>query len=126
MITVLKTCVKNWNNTQQSKIWEQYLNELESYSCFPVFSSLYMNKQDNVQLLFDILSGLPDKEDSKKWIELEKSSVKFLYGIVKDVFEVEGSKALVIRKYAVDKGFYKTMLDRLHLASKEPKRYKVD
>jgi hypothetical protein len=29
-----------------------------------------MNKQDNVQLLFDILSGLPDKEDSKKWIEL--------------------------------------------------------
>jgi hypothetical protein len=61
MIKVLKTCVKNWTNNQQSKIWEQYLNELESYSCFPVFSSLYMNKQDNVQLLFNILSGLPDK-----------------------------------------------------------------
>ncbi len=86
MITVLKTCVKNWNNTQQSKIWEQYLNELESYSCFPVFSSIYMNKQENVQLLFDILSGLPDKEDSKKWIDLEKTSVKFLYNIIKNVF----------------------------------------
>lgn len=61
MITVLKTCVKNWSNTTQSKIWEQYLNELESYSCFPVFSSIYMNKQENVQLLFDILSGLPNK-----------------------------------------------------------------
>lgn len=86
MIRVLKTCVKNWNNSHQSKIWEQYLNELESYSCFPVFSSIYMNKQDNVQLLFDILSGLPDKEDAKKWIDLEKSSVKFLYSIIKDVF----------------------------------------
>lgn len=53
-----------------------------------------MNKQDNVQLLFNILSGLPDKEDSKKWLDLEKSSVKFLYGIIKDVFEVEGAKAL--------------------------------
>lgn len=60
-----------------------------------------MNKQDNVQLLFDILSGLPDREDSKKWIELEKTSVKFLYNVIKDVFEVEGSKALEIRNYAV-------------------------
>jgi hypothetical protein len=39
-----------------------------------------------VGLLFDLLSGLPDKEDSKKWIDLEKSSVKFLYDIIKDVF----------------------------------------
>lgn len=53
-----------------------------------------MNKQENVQLLFDILSGLPNKEDSKKWTELEKTSVKFLYNIIKDVFEVEGTKAL--------------------------------
>ncbi len=83
-----------------------------------MFSSIYINKKDNVQLLFNILSGLPDKEDSKKWIDIEKDSVKFLYDIVKDVFEVKGSKALEIRKFAVENGFYKTMLDRLHLVSK--------
>ena len=86
MITVLKTCVRNWGNQEMVKIWQQYLSQLESYSVFPVFSSIYINKKDNVQLLFNILSGLPDKEDSKKWIDIEKDSVKFLYDIVKDVF----------------------------------------
>jgi hypothetical protein len=69
MITVLKGCVKNWSNSEQSNIWGQYLKELESYSCFPVFSSLYMTKQSNVGLLFDLLLGLPDKQDSKKWLQ---------------------------------------------------------
>ena len=82
------TCVKNWSNQEQSKIWLQYLNELESFSCFPVFSSIYMTKQSNVQLLFDLLSGLPDKEEPKKWTEEEKKAVRFLYDIIKNVFEV--------------------------------------
>ena len=69
MITVLKGCVKNWTNSEQSNIWGQYLKELESYSCFPVFSSLYMTKQANVGLLFDLLLGLPDKQDNKKWLQ---------------------------------------------------------
>lgn len=49
-----------------------------------------MTKQSNVQLLFDLLSGLPDKEDPKKWTEEEKKAVRFLYDIIKNVFEVEG------------------------------------
>ena len=93
----MMTCVKNWQNAEQSKIWLQYLNELESFSCFPVFSSIYMAKQDNVQLLFDLLSGLPDKEDNKKWIEKEKKSVGFLYDIIKndDSCEQDGLKLIL-------------------------------
>lgn len=72
MIGVLTGCVKNWANAEQSKIWEQYLKELESYSCFPVFSSLYMTRQANVALLFDLLFGLPDRQDAKKWLQREK------------------------------------------------------
>ena len=97
MITVLKGCVKNWTNSEQSNIWGQYLKELESYSCFPVFSSLYMTKQANVGLLFDLLLGLPDKQDNKKWLQKQKESVKDLYLIIKDVFAVKGQQAKVVR-----------------------------
>lgn len=83
-----------------------------------------MTKQSNVQLLFDLLSGLPDKEDPKKWTEEEKKAVRFLYDIIKNVFEVEGEQAIIIRNYAIQSGFYQTMLERLHLVTKEPKRYK--
>lgn len=110
MITVLKGSVKNWTNAEQSNIWGQYLKELESYSCFPVFSSLYINKQSNVALLFDLLLSLPDKQDSKKWLQKEKESVKELYTIIKDVFTVKGEQAQIVREYALKSGFYSTML----------------
>lgn len=61
-----------------------------------------MNKQENVELLFNLLLGLPDKEDNAKWVEQEKKSVKFLYDIIKNVFEVEGKQAIIIRNYAVE------------------------
>jgi hypothetical protein len=47
-----------------------------------------MTKQSNVSLLFDLLLGLPDKQDSKKWQQREKESVRELYSIIKDVFAV--------------------------------------
>lgn len=118
MIKVIMACVKNWANQEQSKIWTQYLSELSSFSCFPIFSSIYMNKSENVELLFNLLSGLPDKEDNKKWLGEEKKSVRFLYDIIKNVFEVEGEQAITVRKYAVDSGFYETMLERLHIVTK--------
>ena len=126
MITTLKGCVKNWNNSEQSKLWGQYLKELESYSCFPVFSSLYINRQNNVGLLFDLLLSLPEKQDNKKWIQREKESVKELYSIIKDVFAVSGEQAIKVREYALKSGFYATMLERLHMITKEPKRHKVE
>ena len=77
------------------------MKELEVYSCFPIFSSLYINRQHNVALLFDLLLSLPDKQDSKKWIEREKESVKELYSIIKDVFMVSGEQAIEVRNYAI-------------------------
>lgn len=85
-----------------------------------------MTRQSNVSLLFDLLFGLPDKQDSKKWVLKEKESVKELYGIIKDVFAVEGQQAITVRSYALNSGFYSTMLNRLHLITKEPKREKVE
>ena len=79
-----------------------------------------------MNLLFDLLFGLPDKQDSKKWLQKEKESVKELYAIIKDVFAVEGQQALTVRNYALKSGFFSTMLNRLHLITKEPKREKVE
>jgi len=39
---------------------------------------------------------------------------------------VEGQQAITVRNYALQSGFYSTMLDRLHLITKEPKRQKVE
>lgn len=50
--------------------------------------------------------------------------MRFLYDIIKNVFEVEGEQAIVVRNYAVESGFYETMLERLHLITKENKRVK--
>jgi len=50
--------------------------------------------------------------------------VKFLYDIIKNVFEVEGDQAITVRNYAVQSGFFETMLERLHIISKEPKRHR--
>ena len=85
-----------------------------------------MTHKANVNLLFDLLFGLPDKQDSKKWTQREKQSVKQLYAIIKDVFAVEGQQAQVVRSYALKSGFYSTMLNRLHLITKEPRREKVE
>ena len=76
-------------------------------------------------LLFDLLLSLPDKQDNKKWLQKEKESVKELYMIIKDVFAVSGEQSKKVREYAVKSGFYSTMLDRLHMITKEPKRVKV-
>lgn len=39
---------------------------------------------------------------------------------------MEGQQAITVRNYALQSGFYSTMLDRLHLITKEPKRQKVE
>ena len=35
-----------------------------------------MTKESSVGLLFDLLMGLPDRQDSKKWLQREKEAVK--------------------------------------------------
>jgi hypothetical protein len=52
--------------------------------------------------------------------------VRELYGIIKDVFAVEGQQAQVVRSYALKSGFYATMLNRLHLITKEPRRERME
>ena len=49
-----------------------------------------------------------------------------MYSIIKDVFAVSGEQAIKVREYAIKSGFYSTMLDRLHIITKEPKRFKVE
>jgi hypothetical protein len=120
IIEVVIQSVTIWKNKEIAKRWLQYVQELKSFSSFPYFFSLFMKNKDNVELLFNLLAALPDKEDEKKWEPREKQSVKELYRIVSEVFVVDNSSK--IREFAMGNNFFEMMLERLHMISKEQKR----
>jgi hypothetical protein len=62
LIEVVSKLISGWKNEARSKKWLQYIQELQSFSCFPYFFSLYMKEKETVDLLFNLLAGLPDKE----------------------------------------------------------------
>lgn len=112
--------MKLWKNEKVAKRWLQYMQELKSFSSFPYFFSLFMKNKQNVELLFNLLAALPDKDDEKKWEAKEKQSVKDLYKNVSEVFVVDNTAK--IREFALSNNFFEMMLERLQIISKEPKR----
>jgi hypothetical protein len=62
IIEVVIESVSIWKNKEVAKKWLQYVQELKSFSSFPYFFSLYMKNKQNVELLFNLLAALPDKE----------------------------------------------------------------
>jgi|JI6StandDraft_1071083.scaffolds.fasta_scaffold05047_10 hypothetical protein len=79
--------------------------------------SMYMKEKETVDLLLNLLVGLPDREDPKKWQDMETKSIRQLYKIVAEVLLLD--RSLKFRQYAVDNCFITTVLDRLQLLSKE-------
>lgn len=56
--------------------------ELEKFSSFPHFFGMYLKDNETFDLLFKLLSGLPDTEQDKKWDELESKSTQKLLKII--------------------------------------------
>jgi hypothetical protein len=67
-----------------------------------------------------LLVGLPDREELKKWQDMESKSIKQLYKIVAEVLLLDRSSEF--RQYSITNKFITTVLDRLQLLSKEEKR----
>ena len=99
MISVISNGIKAWKKEDMAKRWQQYIEELKSFSNFPQFFSVYMKEKETLQLLLDILVGLPDKEEPKKWQEMENKAIKQLYKIVSDVLNLDNTVKL--RDYAI-------------------------
>lgn len=64
--------------------------------------------------------GLPDKQDTKKWEEEETQATKNLYKNLSEILNLDNS--IAIREKAIKNKFISTILERLHIISKEPKR----
>lgn len=123
LIEVVSTRIAGWKNQDRAKKWMQYIQELKSFSSFPYFFSMYMKEKQTVDMLLNLLVGLPDREDVKKWQDMESKSIKQLYKIVAEVLLLD--RSLEFRQYSITNKFITTVLDRLHLLSKEEKRQYV-
>lgn len=62
IIQVTIQSLKLWKAEEQAKSWELWLRELESFSEIPLFFQLFLKNSRCKDLLFKVLSGLPDSE----------------------------------------------------------------
>lgn len=60
MIKVIKKSIESWKNKDRREKWYQYVLELERFSSFPHFFGMYLKDSETLDLLFKLLSGLPD------------------------------------------------------------------
>lgn len=108
LIYVVESGISSWKNVEIAKKWKQYVQELKNFSNFPRFFSVYMKEKDTIDLLLNILIGLPDKEDAKKWQEMESKATKNLYKNVSDVLSLDNTAS--IREHAIKHKFISTIL----------------
>lgn len=112
----MESGISSWKNLEVARKWKQYVQELKNFSSFPRFFAVYMKEKETIDLLLNILIGLPDKEDNKKWQEMESKATKNLYKNVSDVLSLDYTVS--IREHAIKNKFISTILERLHLLSK--------
>ena len=131
IIDVILKSLSLWKNKDRAAKWFVWVKELSSFSNLPHFFGLFIKNKECVELLFQILAGVPDEEvvknlkgvalkESKKWEEEENKAVKFSYQILADVFRVDNDSK--IRDFALENQFIERILDRLKIISKEEGR----
>lgn len=82
LIGVIEKFIESWKNADVAKRWNQYIQEVKNFSSFPGFINRYFNDKSATDLLFNILVGLPDKENNKKWQEIEVKATRNLYKLI--------------------------------------------
>jgi ubiquitin-activating enzyme E1 len=126
---VTLSSLKLWKTEDQSKTWELWLRELESFSEIPLFFQLFLKNSRCKDLLFKVLAGLPDSEltaskDSAevktKWDEEQKAAVQFNYKILSEAFSI--STDMKLRETAMKCGLLPRILERLAQISGEKAR----
>ena len=139
IIEVILKSLTLWKNKDLATRWFTWIKELSSFSRLPHFFGLFIKNKDCIELLFQILAGLPDEEDNekdkkpvpkgtkpeaKKWDLQEQMAIKYSYQILADVFRVDNDSK--IRDYALDNQLIERIFERIGVISKEVKRKWVD
>jgi hypothetical protein len=86
IIGTARSSIARWSNTERAKVWGQYIEELHAFSAVPAFFSFFLKNKPSMELLFELLAGLPDKNTDKRYEDLESSAVKFIYDTLSEVF----------------------------------------
>ena len=135
ILDVILKSLTNWRNKERAKRWHQFVQELSVFSALPHFFGLYMKNKECIELLFNLLTGLPDEDSkanraqnaaagSRRWDEEESKALKHSLQILADVFRVDNDAQ--IREFALDKGFVDRILERVGTVSKEERRRWVE
>lgn len=137
IIEVILKSLTLWKNKELATRWFAWIKELSSFSKLPHFFGLFIKNKDCIELLFQILAGVPDEEvdekekdkkppqkgakpEPKKWDIQEQMAIKYSYQILADVFRVDNDSK--IRDYALENQLIERIFERIGTISKEVKR----
>ena len=127
LIDVTLKSLAHWKDKEKSKRWLAWIQELASFSQLPNYFGVFLKNRQCIDLLFQILAGLPDDSANSattNWEEEEQKAVKFSYQILAEVFRVDSN--VKIREIAIEKQFLVRVLERIETVSKEFKRKWTD
>ena len=115
-----------WGNKKLADSWSLWLKEVDAFSQIPLFFQQFLKNQKSKDLLFQILSGDPDKDlDTKKWEETQKEAVQTNYKLLAEIFQINNDSQT--RDSAVKAGFLQRILERLGaICGEKPRVYEAD
>ena len=134
LIDAAKSNLTNWKNTNLSRMFQLYLEELLQFSKLAEFFKTLLNNKRSKIFLFEIMAGTPEKDTSgkskkeieakeRKWEDEYNISVTFCYTIISQLFA--NPTNLEIRTQACDSDFIPMILARLgKLTGENPRKWK--
>jgi hypothetical protein len=118
IVGVLKNSIQLWKTKDAVEKWIKWIEEVESFSELPSFFATLIRHSKCFDIIFNLLCGIYDNENSYKEVGVEAS--KYIYEILNTSFIANDSQEL--RMAAIEKGIFKNILDRLHLLTREKPR----
>jgi ubiquitin-activating enzyme E1 len=118
IISVLKSTVQKWTNKEAIDFWIKWTNDLEIFCQLPSFFASLISHQQCSSILFNLLCGFYDNENSAKKEGHDVS--KYIFEILGNTFSKNRSGEL--RKIAIEKGIFNCIIERLELLTHEKPR----
>ena len=120
IINVLKTTITSWKNKKVQDFWLKWIDNVDKFSQLPSFFSSLIRHQKCFNILFNLLCGVYDNENSIKDIGIEAS--KYILEILDNSF-VE-NKSNKLRQIAIENGIFDNILERLeNLTHEKPRKF---
>ena len=118
IISVLKSSIKSWKNKNVVEFWLKWIDSVDKFSELPSFFSSLIRHKKCFNILFNLLCGKYDDENSLN--DIGKDASKYIYEIL-DYSFVE-NKTAKLRQIAINNGIFKSILEKLESLTHEKSR----